>query len=312
VWLLVGVFVLLGGQQGVAGTRDQARPGQQYGQRHEQPADRGSGRAALPRVDRYVAIGDSYTSGAGIPPAYGGCLRSDRSYPHRVAEALGARLLDASCSGAETEHVDRPQPTADGVTTNPPQGRRLDGRTDLVTVSLGANDSRLMVFLTECVQVAPQDPTGVPCRAANQSPGGDTRLALLPAVGADLERVLRRVADEAPHARVVVVGYPQLAPPSGTCAELPVAAGDYAYVAEFMVRLDAVVRAAARSAGATYVSLLGPSAGHDICAGEDAWVLGVQPSARAVVFHPFAAEQRAVARLVVDALGDETSRQHRQ
>jgi len=45
-----------------------------------------------------------------------------------------------------------------------------------------------------------------------------------------------------------------------------------------------------------------PSAGHDICA-DDPWINGraTDPN-RALAFHPFAAEQKAVAQLVLDAL----------
>src|SRR5437588_7109241 len=41
----------------------------------------------------YVALGDSYTSGPGIPqqtPESGACRRSDHNYPHLVAVALEA------------------------------------------------------------------------------------------------------------------------------------------------------------------------------------------------------------------------------
>ena len=57
------------------------------------------------------------------------------------------------------------------------------------------------------------------------------------------------------------------------------------------------------SAGVHYVDLLEPSEGHDICAGDDAWVNGVVTDPeRATGLHPFAEEQQAVADLVVEAL----------
>ena len=47
------------------------------------------------------------------------------------------------------------------------------------------------------------------------------------------------------------------------------------------------------------------SAGHDICAGADAWVNGINTDlTRAVAFHPFAEEQQAVADLILDELDE--------
>ena len=63
------------------------------------------------------------------------------------------------------------------------------------------------------------------------------------------------------------------------------------------------MREAAAAAGATYVAVLGPSEGHDICAGPDAWVNGVEArSGVAAAYHPLAGGQAAVAELVEEAL----------
>src|SRR5436309_14551088 len=72
---------------------------------------------------RYVALGDSYTAGPGIPRQTiesGGCRRSDHNYPHLVAAALEvARFTDASCAGATTAHMAAPQPLPGGLTNGP-------------------------------------------------------------------------------------------------------------------------------------------------------------------------------------------------
>jgi lysophospholipase L1-like esterase len=298
MWILLGVFALLGGQPSEAGTGDHAQNRQWT--RHQ-------GAQRAPSIERYAALGDSYTAGMGIPPAESaGCYRSERSYPHRIAERLGARLSDASCSGAMTEHAETSQ-TA-GAYANMPQLNAVDRRTDLVTISLGVNDADFYLLLTRCLQVAADDPQGTPCRDSFQTPAGDQLLTGIPDIGRRLERVVRLVQRMAPGAQVVVIGYPQLVPESGTCPELPFAAGDYAYLGEFIAAVDTVIRTAARHTGTTYVDLLAASAGHDICAGEDAWVLGAAASPRSTPFHPFANEQRAVATLVVDALQDPSAR----
>jgi len=63
------------------------------------------------------------------------------------------------------------------------------------------------------------------------------------------------------------------------------------------------MRDAASAAGATFVEVLGPSEGHDICAGTDAWVNGFEARPRvAAPYHPVARGQAAVAELVERAL----------
>ena len=124
-----------------------------------------------------------------------------------------------------------------------------------------------------------------------------------PQIGARVEELLTEVHRRAPGATVLLVGYPQLVPAEGTCADLPLATGDYPFVRAQWEALDAAMRDAASAAGATFVGVLGPSEGHDICAGKDAWVNGfkTRPGV-AAAYHPLARGQAAVAELVEDAL----------
>ncbi len=103
---------------------------------------------------------------------------------------------------------------------------------------------------------------------------------------------------------MILVGYPQPVPAKGTCRILPLAKGDYPYVRGLVVKLnDAMRTAAAKRAKADFVDLLTASKGHDICAGPDAWVNGVNTDLmRALAFHPFAEEQQAVADLIMKKL----------
>jgi lysophospholipase L1-like esterase len=280
VWVLLGLFAL---------------PGCHY-------ADE-SGKPAAPTIDRYVALGDSYTSGAGILPLDdAGCFRSKRNYPHLIAAELGdhVHLADVSCGGATTTNAE----VAESVMSidNAPQLLAVDKHTDLVTVSLGINDAGFSTLLQQCPTLAPSDPTGAPCQASFQTPEGDSLLAQVDAVSGKLTRVLDLVKDRAPDARVMVVGYPQLVPASGSCPELPFAAGDYGYARDYFERLGATMSEVAHREHVTYIDVLDASAGHDVCAGDDAWVLGEAQSTRTMVWHPFASEERAVADMVLDAL----------
>ncbi len=258
--------------------------------------------------DTYVALGDSFTSGGGLPrpvPDSGPCQQSRLSYPHLVAQELGARLHDASCGGASTENGTTAQPRP-GAAPWPPQLDSLRSGTDLVTVGLGYNDLGFFPSLAlGCASVAATDPTGAPCQQRG-SRDGLPDLERLPAqIGDRVEELLDLVRDRAPSADVLVVGYPQLVPESGTCSALPLADGDYAFVRERLAVLDDALRSAAEAAGATFVDVLDASEGHDICAGDRAWVAGARPApGTAAPYHPLALGQRAMADLVLDALPD--------
>ncbi|HEX5086641.1 MAG TPA: SGNH/GDSL hydrolase family protein [Nocardioides sp.] len=256
-----------------------------------------------PPIGSYVAIGDSYTTGTGAGPLVddaGGtaCGQVGTSYPRLVAEALGAELTDASCAGARTSDATGEQTTGSGAHW-PPQLDRVSKGTDLVTVGLGYNDLGFFSQLTVgCAAAAGSDPTGTPCAERNRAQGVDPG-SMADQVGDHLRDLLDQVHQRAPDARVLLVGYPQLVPPEGTCPELPLAAGDYPYVRERFAHLDDAMRAAASDTGSTFVDVYDASSGHDICAGAGAWVDGYPASTRAAAYHPFAVEHRAVADLIL-------------
>ncbi len=254
-------------------------------------------------VQRYVALGDSYTSAPLVPvtDVANGCFRSSGNYPARVARALGAHLVDRSCGGATTRHLWRPQ--FPGV---PPQLRAVNRRTDLVSLGIGGNDGEVFRRMLEnCARANFRSEGAQPCRERMTTASGRDRL--LDAVArtrASLLRAVRAIHHRAPDARVLLVGYPQLLAAGRSCDQLPLAHGDYAYVAKVNRALDQNLRYAARRAEATYVDVWSASKGHDICA-KHPWVNGSQnDQQRAAAFHPFATEQQAVADLVVRTLHD--------
>jgi lysophospholipase L1-like esterase len=258
-------------------------------------------------ADRYVALGDSFTAGPLIPqvvPALG-CVRSTHDYPALVGARLAVRsVADVSCSGADTTDLRRPQAT--GFAVVPPQLSALSPATDLVTLGIGGNDFGVYRRLvTVCPRVRFLDPGGAPCRAHFRAPGGDRLLAALERTGARLDRAVARIRSRAPQARVLVVGYPRIAPARGTCPDvLPFADGDYRYADLVERRLNAELRRAARGNQAEFVNTYAASRGHDACAGADAWVNGQRTDVgRALAYHPFRAYMDAVARLVTTRLG---------
>lgn len=256
----------------------------------------------------YVALGDSYTAAPGVPESESesGCSRSSRNYPSLVAERLDLVLSDVSCSGADTLALVGSQETEQGPV--PPQLLAVVPGVEVVTMGMGGNDEGLFrELVTTCLSLAADDPTGSPCRDAMALPdGGDESVDRIEVIGTRLTSALTGLKDRAPEAAIVLVGYPQLVPESGRCDSLPLADGDYEYIRVLTETLGAATAKAAKDAGVGYADVLAASAGHDICAGPDAWVNGIANSdgRSAAPLHPFAEEQAAVAELVVAALKD--------
>ncbi|MEU8591052.1 SGNH/GDSL hydrolase family protein [Streptomyces sp. NPDC048664] len=249
----------------------------------------------------YVALGDSYASAPGVPDQVDtACARSSHNYPSLVAARQGARLTDVTCSGATTVEMTSPQGTA------PAQFDALSRGTDLVTVSIGGNDAGFSAVLGTCARLTPTDPTGAPCRAHFTGGGHDQLEEAIEKTAAKVARVVRGVHQRSPHARVLVVGYPDLLPDDGagcTSASVPFAAGDFAYLRDTEKELDAMMARVAHRRGAGFVDTYGPTVGHDVCrpAGTR-WLESLAPSMPAAPFHPNALGERAMAAAVERAL----------
>ena len=118
--------------------------------------------------DQYVAMGDSYTAAPlrPRPDRPQACMRSKRNYPRLVVSQLdNTKLKDVSCSGASTISVLGNQGFDTSDVVRPPQMEAVTSDTDLVTVSIGANDFRLFnSMIYECLDIGQTDPEGAPCR----------------------------------------------------------------------------------------------------------------------------------------------------
>lgn len=250
--------------------------------------------------DEYVAMGDSYTAAplTGPTVADDGCVQSETNYPKQLADTLGLELTDVSCGGADTSSIAGEFVTLRVRETKPPQGDALSASTDLVTVSIGANDDRIYGSLLVCLGLAASDPDGKPCatideQATARGDGSPQRLARMED---NLVEVLRFVAGKAPEARIVVVGYPNFVP-ERTCEQFPVASGDLPWIASIN---DGLVRAqerAAAEAGAEFLDIYDVTDGHDFCS-DDPWVAGAAPDPAigpAAPYHPYPKVQQVVA-----------------
>src|SRR5882757_1558661 len=194
----------------------------------------------------YTALGDSYTSGPLIPTQVdANCARSDHNYPSLVAAAdrIGD-LDDVSCSGATTVEMWQPQGT------NGPQLDAVTRDTTLVTLQIGGNDIGFGSIIATCAGLSVSNPAGNPCEQYYTASGTDQLAANVARTAPKVAQVLRAIHTRAPHAEVVVVGYPDLLPDDGVGCfpAVPFAAVFVAYLRDTEKSLNAMLRAEARRA----------------------------------------------------------------
>jgi lysophospholipase L1-like esterase len=261
-------------------------------------------------VQRYVALGDSYTSGPLIPLQRNdektplGCLQSDHNYPHLVAPELGLpQFEDASCSGAQTKDMTGAQSVEGG--TNRPQFDRLTPQTKVVTIGIGGNDIGFSEIAIACGRGGVEDPFGTPCQDEYVVNGVDTVDVRLAEMAQDLDATLDGIHARAPDALVFVVGYPSILPATGPgCYPvMPIAPGDLDYVRSIPTRLNATILAVAAGKGDVYVDTETPSLGHDACQLPTVkWVEPVAPTEPAAPVHPNARGEAGMATAVLASM----------
>lgn len=252
---------------------------------------------------RYVALGDSYSAASGVLPpdllAPPECLRSIRNYPHVIAADTGAQLKDATCGAAETSHFFESQ--YPGV---PPQLNALKQDTQLVTMTIGGNDSGVFIDTILACGTAGLSTLGQgsPCKDRYGSSFEDT---INTVTYPSLVKTLNAVRTKAPTATVAILGYPWIMPASGGCfTKMPIAQGDVPYVRGIQATLNDAVRRAAVATGSTYVNFATISNGHDACQPLGVrWIEPVLQGTNPVIVHPNALGESEMAAQTMAVLG---------
>ncbi|MBT2440167.1 SGNH/GDSL hydrolase family protein [Streptomyces sp. ISL-36] len=256
--------------------------------------------AAKQAVGHYAALGDSYSSGLGIPTETNvNCGRSDHNYPTIVATAVRAdEVTDVTCAGADTRHMSGWQDSA------PPQLDALRTDTALVTLGIGGNDLDLPGVITRCVLLGYVNPQGAPCKSSYTLLGTDEIRSRINATAPKIAAALQEIHARSPQAKVMLVGYPVIFPDDGSaCREtIPLAVGDFAWLRDKTKQFNAMLAQQAAVYGATYIDTYGPSVGHDAC--KPAGVRWIEPAdtESAAGFHPNEAGHRSTADAVLAAV----------
>lgn len=244
------------------------------------------GGASAATGSSYVALGDSYTSGPGILPISStaplDCLQSAANYPHLTAQHFGFALTDVSCAGA----------TSDNMTTwqyldQPPQFDALSSSTSVVTLGIGGNDNGL--FATALISCGLLDlgnvfDLGSPCAWLY----GNTFANSIASDASTVAGVIHGIHARSPHAKVFVVGYPDILPQSGRCyPTMPLTTGDTAYLNTIEKQLNAMLSTQAAANGAVFVDTFSSSIGHDACkSASTRWVEPIIATNGGISVHP--------------------------
>jgi len=261
--------------------------------------------AASIKTSPYVALGDSYSSAAGVypqvPTAPPKCSRSQLNYAEDIVAGTHPQTFtDVTCSGARTSDFFSPQtPGA------PPQLDAVDKSTRLVTMTIGGNDEG--VFSNSffgCVKIDLGNIYGNPC----QQKYGSTFTDLIKTqTYPNLVRTLSAVRAKAPRATIVILGYPQILPPVGDpkCYPvMPISMGDVPWLVNQQLVLNDAVRRAAAATGARYVDTYTPSAGHDACTPVGTrWLEPLVAPINAFPVHPNATGEAVMAQDTLAAIG---------
>jgi lysophospholipase L1-like esterase len=211
--------------------------------------------AAAANAEKYVALGDSYSSGTGTRTYIdSGCQRSAYAYPSLIdAQRPNTDLVFAACSGATTSSVLSSQVSS------------LTSDTDVVTITIGGNDAGFSSVITQCALPWPwsctTDLNNAQTFIRNTLPGR-------------LDSVYAEIARRSPNATVVVLGYPRLFMGVDCNGGTFFSGDELTRMNQTADLLRDVTRARATAAGFTFVDAIPAFTGHAVCSSSE-WLNGL-------------------------------------
>ena len=215
--------------------------------------------------DRYVALGDSFSSGVGTGSYTldSACKRSVYAYPYLLAQARRRTSLTfVACSGATTADL-----LAKQVQSVTPQ-------TTIVTLTIGGNDIGFADLIYQC--------TVGDCTSALES----TTANLETTLGAGLDTVYTTIKERAAAgAKIVVLGYPHEFSGATCGGTLGISTAEETDANALADALDTVIRAHAEKDGVTYQSAIAAFSGHAVCSSTP-WLNGLNLFNTGESYHP--------------------------
>jgi hypothetical protein len=246
--------------------------------------------SSLPAA-KYVAMGDSFSSGEGNEPFEAGTNENGTNQCHRSLKAY-SRLLQSNlalgstafvaCGGASTTDV------LGGKWNESPQLDSLSNSTEKVTLTIGGINAGFVDYLLGCV---------VAC-----GPGTSIYDAMIagitqPAFSEVLTYTYEQILQKAPNAQLYVADYPYLSAPSVTaCWGL-----DFSGAYEVQAALNNAIRTAVQSVDSSRIHYVSanyngsPFSGGELCGGSGQPLFNGLMLPGEYSLHPNAAGQQAYA-----------------
>lgn len=209
-------------------------------------------------AERYVALGDSYSSGTGTREYYDStCQRSNYSYPKLIgAERANTTVVLSACAGAKTGDV---------INT---QSSSLTSGTRWVTYTIGGNDAGFSSVITECAQ---------PWWSSNCNGAIDTAQAYIQnTLPGRLDLVNNKIKQLSPTATVTALSYPRLFMGEDCNAGTFFSSAEMTRLNETADMLRDKIKARALAAGTNFrfKDAIPPFVGHAVCADVE-WINGL-------------------------------------
>ena len=221
---------------------------------------------------RYVALGDSYSSGLGADSytsESGACKRSTNAYPALwAANNAPASYASVACSGATTTDVVNSQLAA------------VTSTTTLVSITIGGNDVGFANIMTTCVLYGTTECVNAVQAAENKAQ------STLPGL---LDNVYNGIRSRAPSARVVVLSYPVFYQLDTFCVGL--STQSRTKIDEGINLVDGVISQAAARHGFVFADVRSIFVGHQLCSYGSKWLHALNITDINISYHPTAAGQ---------------------
>lgn len=223
---------------------------------------------------RYVALGDSYTSGVGAgsyTSSSGSCDRSTNAYSQLWANAHApASYVSVACSGAKTTDVSATQLAA------------LTSSTTLISMTIGGNDVDFAGVMEDCnlygTTTCVNEINAAENTARDQLPGW-------------LDTLYNQIRAKSPSARVVVASYPRFYDLSASWYCPGLSTTSRTKINEGADVLDGVIQSAASRHGFVFADVRSRFAsGHEIC-DSGSWLHSIDWSDITSSYHPTASGQ---------------------
>jgi lysophospholipase L1-like esterase len=218
---------------------------------------------------RYVALGDSYSSGVGAGDESGSCDQSPNAYgPLWASASSTASFTFAACGGATTSSVISSQLSS------------LSASTTLVSITIGGNDAGFSSIMETCI---------LHSTSACESAVSQAEQYANTTLPGNLAALFADIKADAPNAKVVVLDYPDLYDLS-----VPICAGlssaDHQALDNGVNDLDGVIQTATDNSGFYFADVRTQFSGHELCDAAG-WLNSVEIFDIHTSYHPTATGQ---------------------